>query len=266
MVQEHNQRAAQMWSKGGRDYDWISYNVSDALAHANNRLWAKPGEKILDVATGTGWTARNVARFGARVTGVDIAEDLLAAASELSAQVQPPIEFRAADAEALPFADGSFDGVISTFGVMFAGNQEQAARELGRVCRKGGRLVLATWSAEPDSFVARFFAVMGRHNPAPPPPVSPFEWGRPDRLRQLLGQDFELAFEPGVTTFHGPDSSQVWDRFVAGFGPVKALYGSLDESKRENLKRDFIAFHDQFRTELGLRLDRAYLLTVGKRR
>ena len=153
----HHQVAAGLWSLGGENYDEISFGVSDALAHAAQRLAPKANEQILDVATGTGWSARNVARAGARVTAVDIAADLLTAARELSAHVRPPIAFQLADAESLPFPDGHFDGVISTFGVMFARNHERAAAELARVCRKGGRLVLATWA--PEGFAPK---VLGR--------------------------------------------------------------------------------------------------------
>lgn len=167
----HHQVAASLWSLGGENYDEISFGVSDALAHAAQRLAPKADEQILDVATGTGWSARNVARAGARVTAVDIAADLLTAARELSAHVRPPIAFQLADAESLPLADGRFDGVISTFGVMFAWNHEKAAAELARVCRKGGRLVLATWTRE--GAVAKFFSIVGKHSGAPPPPVSP---------------------------------------------------------------------------------------------
>ena len=158
-VLPHHQAAAGMWSAGGTAYDEISFAISDALAHAAERLSPKPGEAVLDVATGTGWSARNAARTGARVVAVDIADELLKAAEQLSAHVQPRIEFRRADAERLPFEAGRFDRVISTFGVMFAANQAQAAAELGRVCRPGGRLVLATWV--PGGAAERFFAVLG---------------------------------------------------------------------------------------------------------
>src|SRR5512145_2314141 len=136
-VLAHHQAAATMWGRGGRHYDDVSFAISDALAHAAQRLNARAGERILDVATGTGWSARNVARTGATVTGVDISEELLAAARELSGHVRPTIEFRQADAESIPFEDGAFDGVISTFGVIFALDQAQAAAELARVCRAG---------------------------------------------------------------------------------------------------------------------------------
>jgi len=159
-VLAHHRPAATMWGKGGRDYDHVSFAVSEALAHAAQRLNAREGEHILDIATGTGWSARNAARRGAVVTGVDIAPQLLAAAADLSAHTWPPIEFRLGDAEKLPFDDGAFDGVISTFGVMFAANQAEAAAELARVCRSGGRLVLATWA--PDGAVAKFFGVIAQ--------------------------------------------------------------------------------------------------------
>src|SRR5690606_5194537 len=131
-VVEHNRPAAAMWSTGGDHYDAISFGIADALRHAVQRLSAKEGEEVLDVATGTGWAARLVARSGARVTGVDIAAGLIAAARHRSAHVMPRIEYRVADAERLPFADGRFDRVVSTFGVMFAGDHVRAARELAR--------------------------------------------------------------------------------------------------------------------------------------
>ena len=103
----HHQPAATMWGRGGKDYDEVSFAISDALAHAAQRLNARAGERILDVATGTGWSARNVARRGAVVTGVDIAPELLAAAADLCGHLRPPIEFRLGDAEQPPSAMAS---------------------------------------------------------------------------------------------------------------------------------------------------------------
>ena len=88
----HHEAPATMWGRGGKHYDEVSYAISDALAHAAQRLNARPGKRILDVATGTGWSARNVARTGAKVTGVDISDELLSAARNLSRHVTPPIE------------------------------------------------------------------------------------------------------------------------------------------------------------------------------
>src|SRR5690606_16501656 len=108
---------------------------------------------------------------------------LIAAARHRSAHVMPRIEYRVADAERLPFADGRFDRVVSTFGVMFAGDHVRAARELARVCRPGGRVALATWT--PDGAIARFFALLASHGHAPAPSASPLLWGDPEYVERL---------------------------------------------------------------------------------
>ena len=226
-VLAHHRPAASMWGLGGRSYDDVSFGISDALAHAAQRLSARPGEEILDVATGTGWSARNVARSGARVSAIDISTELLSAAQELSAHVRPPIAFQVADAERLPFPDGRFDGVISTFGVIFAQDQHQAAKELGRVVRKGGRLALATWA--PDGSVAKFLAVIAKHSSTPPPQVSPLAWGDPRHVDKLLGRDFELTLERGVNNAYHPDVEHIWERYANGFGPMRQLIGGMHE-------------------------------------
>ncbi len=263
MVPQHEE-AARMWSNGGRFYDDISFGISDALAHTAQRLNPKPDQEILDVATGTGWTARNVARSGARVTAVDFSSDLLAAAEDLSSHLRPPITFRHAYAESLPFADAQFDGVVSTFGVMFAANQEQAARELARVCRPGGRLALATWA--PEGSVEAFFAVIGKYSAAPPPEPSPLAWGDPDHLRNLLERDFELTFEEGTNNSYFDGVEDVWVWYTRGFGPVKQVVEQLDPDQRAAFKQDFESYHRHCATEAGLHIKREYLVTVGRRR
>jgi ubiquinone/menaquinone biosynthesis C-methylase UbiE len=260
----HHQAAAAMWGCGGRHYDDVSFAISDALAHAAQRLNAQAGERILDLATGTGWSARNVARSGAAVTAVDISEDLLAAARELSAHLRPPIAFARADAERLPFGDGAFDGVISTFGVMFALDQMQAAAELARVCRPGGRLALATWA--PVGAVAQFFGVIARHIEEPPPPSSPLAWGDPAHVEKLLGKAFELKFEQGVSNaFHGSEQ-HIWDWYTRGFGPLRQLAETLPADGVADLKRDVDAYHRHYAVPAGLHVKREYLLTIGARR
>jgi SAM-dependent methyltransferase len=263
-VLAHHAPAARMWGAGGAAYDDISFCISDALAHAAQRLNARAGEAILDVATGTGWSARNVARTGARVAAVDIAPELLAAAETLSAHVRPPIEFRLADAERLPFPDGSFDGVISTFGVIFALDQARAAAELGRVCRPGGRLALATWA--PQGSVAAFLGVLARHAEAPPPAASPLAWGDPDEVQTLLGRDFDLAFERGVSHAYHDDVDDVWERYARGFGPVRQLIDGLDAARAATLRRDVDAYHAHYRTPAGLHVTREYLVVIGRRK
>ena len=258
----HNEGAAATWGSGGQDYDRISEFVSDALTHLVNRIDPRPGERFLDVATGTGWTARLLSSRGATVTGVDIGAGVIEAAKALA----PDIAFQVADAEALPFEDANFDAVTSTFGVMFVAQPQIAARELARVCKKGGRLGLLTWV--PEGTVTRFFQTMQPYMPPRPanPPPSPFEWGRPERIFELLGGAFDLRFETGTTTLRMPDGESVWQLFVNGFGPVKTLAASIGPVRREQLKQDFIAFHEQYRSDLGIAMPRDYLVTIGYRR
>lgn len=261
-VLAHNERAAATWGAAGREYDRISEFTSDALLHVVNRLGPKQGDMILDVATGTGWTARLLAGRGARVTGVDIGRGVIDAAKALSTG----IEFRVADAEALPFHDGSFDMVVSTFGVMFTARPKITALELARVCRPGGLLGLATWL--PDSTVAGLFNVMRPYMQPPPaePPPSPFQWGRPEYIAEMLDDLFDLKFERGTTYLRVPDGAAAWDLFETGYGPTKTLAANLDQTRREQLRADFIAFHEKYREELGLTEPRDYLVTIGRRK
>lgn len=265
-IQTHNQRPAAVWSSGGADYDHISRCIADSIAHCVLRLDPQPGERILDLATGTGWTSRQVARRGAKVIGADIAADLLAAARAQAQAEGLTIGYQLGDAEALPFADGEFDAVISTCGIMFASRPEAAAAELARVTRKGGRIALTTWLS--DSNVFKMFQVMKPYMAAPPspPPPSPFEWGRTERIRELLTDNFDLKFEKGVSCYREPSGEAAWNTFSTGYGPTKALAASLDESKRAELRRDFIAFHDGFPTELGICVPREYWMTLGEKR
>jgi SAM-dependent methyltransferase len=265
-VQPHNAKSASTWSSGGAAYEEISKTLITALDHAVRRLDPRPGEHILDLATGTGLTSRLVAASGARVTGSDIAADLLGAARSIAHAQGLAISYELGDAEKLTYADGSFDGVISTFGVMFVSRPEAAAREIARICRKGGRVALTTWL--PDSLVFEFFKVMKPYMPPPPDPAppSPFAWGTRERIRELLADDFELGFEEGVTTHHERDGEAIWQTFVTGYGPTRMLAASLDEAKRENLGRDFAGLFDRFRTPLGVSAPRQYLLTLGRRR
>jgi SAM-dependent methyltransferase len=260
----HHEPAARMWGQGGRAYDDVSFAISDALAHAAQRLYAESHQEILDVATGTGWSARNVARRGARVTAVDISPELLAAAAELSAHIRPAISFQRADAERLPFPPGRFDGIISTFGVMFAANQTQAAAELARVCRPGGRLSIAAWA--PGGSVADFFSVVGRHSDGAPPAASPLAWGDQAHVQRLLGADFELQFEAGVSDAYHPSTDEIWDCYARGFGPIKQLAESLDGARLRAFREDVDAYHRHYQTPLGLHVRREYLIILGIRR
>jgi ubiquinone/menaquinone biosynthesis C-methylase UbiE len=263
-IRPHNEKPAVVWSSGGKDYDQISRGIADAIEHCVLRLDPKPGERILDLSTGTGWTSRLVTRRGASVTGVDIASDLLDAARHLAVAERLRIDYRLGDAEALPFDTASFDAVVSTFGVMFANRPEAAAAEIARVCRVGGRVALATWL--PESHVFGMFSVMKKYMPPPPTPAppSPFDWGRTGRVTELLGKAFDLQFEKGVSYYREPSAETAWDTFSKGYGPTRALAESLDEDRRASLRADFIAFHAGFPTELGISVPREYLCRLAR--
>jgi SAM-dependent methyltransferase len=264
-VQPHNERPAAVWSAGGKDYDEISRGISDSIEHCVRRLNPQPGERILDLSTGTGWTSRVVARRGAMVIGADIAGDLLDAARARAGAEALPIDYQIGDAESLPFEDGEFDAVVSTFGVMFVSRPEAAAAELARVCRKGGRIALTTWFS--DGSVFNMFQVMRRYMPPPPSaaPPSPFAWGRTERIRELLGSKFRLRFEMGISYYREPSGEAAWETFSKGYGPTRMLAASLDPERREALRKEFAGFHAEFPTELGICVPRQYWLTIGER-
>jgi SAM-dependent methyltransferase len=252
-IQPHNDKAAATWDSGGADYELVSVHLADSIDRAVAALGLKPGDRALDVGTGTGLAARRAAALGATAIGIDLGPELIATARRLA----PAIDFRIGDAERLEFADASFDAAISTFGIMFVNRPEAAAGELARVVRPGGRIALASWL--PDGSVARKFGV---HRPYLPPSSgpSPFDWGKPERVRELLGGAFELTFETAVTTLRLGSSQEAWEMFSRGYGPTRMLAGSPD------FKRDFLAYYDGFKTSTGVAVPREYLLVAGTRR
>jgi SAM-dependent methyltransferase len=262
-VLPQNEVSARTWSAGGHGYDRISRQIADAIEHGVDRLAPLPGEKVLDLATGTGWAARRIAQRGATVTGVDLGQGVIDAARELSQGYG--IDFQVGDAEALQFGDDSFDALISTFGVMFAGNPEKAAAELARVVKKGGRIVLTNWATHGG--VIEMFKLIQSHKPGPAPSTpSPFEWGKRERLEELLGDAFDVRVEEAISWYREPSPEAAWEAFSNGFGPVVTLLGKLDEAGRATLQRDFIAFHAKHQTEAGVLVARNYLVVVGTRR
>jgi SAM-dependent methyltransferase len=263
-VLAHNARAAAAWDTAGREYEKVALHLEDAIDHTLGRLAPLPGERLLDVATGTGLAARRAAARGALVVGIDLGPDLIESARALADREGLPVDFRVGDAEALPFAPSSFDLVISTFGAMFASRPEQAAAEMARVCRPGGRLALASWL--PDSSVARKFELHRKYLPPAAAQDTPFEWGRPERVRELLGSSFDLGFESGTSWLRLPGSQDAWDLFVLGYGPTKTLAGALSAEAREAFRSDFLAYYERFRTDLGVSVPREYLVALGKRK
>ena len=267
-VLEKNVKAAKMWSSGGRAYDAVSQGVSEGIRHGVLRLAPKKDEQILDIATGTGLAARQLSRAGAIVTGVDIAHGLLEAARQLSAEEGLSIYWHLGDAEQLPFADASFDAAASTFGIMFASNQEAAIVELARVVRPGGRVAIVAWL--PDSTAVALRQVVAPFIPAAPapasPPPSPFNWGDTTWLQSALGEYFELGYERGELTHRLASAAEAWRVYEDGFGPIRAVSQALDTEGRSKLKAAFENWVNGFSTDLGVALTYQYLVTVGVRK
>jgi SAM-dependent methyltransferase len=267
-IQPHNERARSIWNAPAGRYDEISRSIADAIEHAVARLDARAGERVLDLATGTGWASRSVAHRcpGAMVTGVDIADQMLEFARAAALRQELAIQYQTGDAERLPFRDGEMDAVISTFGVMFASKPEAAVSELARVVKPGGRVVLSTW--KDDSNVAAMFGVMKPFLPAPaaPPPPSPFAWGKLERLRELFGDAFELRIEDGTNHFRYSSGEQAWNLWVNHYGPTKTLAQNLDDARRDEFKQAMIRWHETFESPLGYDQPRTYWIARAIRK
>ena len=257
--------ADDIWGTTGEAYDEISRGSADAIEHCLDRLRPAPGETIVDVATGTGWTARRLASRGARVVGIDISPAIIEAAQRLSSAEGHRIDFRIGNAEHLTREDERFDAVVSTFGVIYAEDPEAAAAGLARVCRAGGRLGLTTWNSH--GVPAQVFELLQGYRPdrATAAP-SPFEWGRIERVEEMLGRDFDLDFESGTSYQNLPNGKAVWELYLESYGPAKWLAERLDRPTLAELESRFVDFHDQFRTGLGVRVPREYLVVIGTRR
>ena len=147
---------------------------------------------------------------------------------------------------------------------MFALDHAQAASELGRVCRRGGRLALTTWA--PVGAVAQFFGIIAQHSDAPSPPASPLAWGDPSHVEKLLGNAFDLRFEHGVSNAYHGSEQDIWDWYTRGFGPLRQLAETLSPDRLERLKRDVDAYHRHYAVPVGLHVKREYLCVIGWRR
>ncbi len=210
--------------------------VGETLAEA---LDLRSGEKVLDVAAGNGNVTLAAARRWCEVVSTDYVASLLHAGEARARAEGLDVEFREADAEKLPFADGNFDAVVSTFGVMFTPNQEQAAAELMRVCKSGGRIGLANWT--PASFVGQMFKTLGKYLPPPAGVKSPALWGTRERIEELFGVSAaSIKTEPRMFNFRYRSAEHFVEVFKTFYGPTHKAFGALDGEKQEGLRRDLL--------------------------
>ncbi|SOC49726.1 Methyltransferase domain-containing protein [Blastococcus aggregatus] len=222
-----------MWASG--DYPSLATDLLlDLGPIVVTAAGVRPGDRVLDVAAGTGNVAIAAAEAGAAVVASDLTPELFEAGRARAAERGVELEWREADAEALPFSDGEFDVVVSCIGVMFAPHHQRAADELVRVCRAGGRIALLSWT--PEGFIGQMFATMKPYAPPPPPGAQPPPlWGSEQHVRELLGDRVtDVVVERRtlpVDLFATPEAFR--DYFKARYGPTIAVYKALaDEPDR----------------------------------
>lgn len=231
------------WGSG--DYAVIGNTlqiVGEQLAEA---LDMPPPSSVLDVAAGNGNATLAFARRWHQVTSTDYVQSLLESGKRRALADGFNVDYRLADAEDLPFDDGSFDAVVSTFGVMFAPNQSRAAEELARVCRSGGKIGMANWT--PDSFIGRLFKVLGSFVAPPPGVMSPANWGDEKWLRQTFGEtaaEMDIARRDFVFRYQSP--KHFVDVFRTWYGPVHKAFATLDAEKGRALEGAIIELVREF--------------------
>ena len=245
------------WASG--DYARIGVTlqiVGETLAEAMD---LPAGASALDVAAGNGNVTLALARRGAAVVSTDYVPALLDRGRQRAEAEGLPIAFQVADAEALPFADGSFEAVTSTFGVMFAPDQERAAAEMLRVCRPGGRIGLANWT--PDSFIGEVFRTLGRYMPPPAGLKPPSRWGDRAWLEGTFGPASDvLSFEVKHFVFRYASALEFVEELRRFYGPIHKAFGALDADAQKALEHELLAAMARFNTATDgtLRLPSAY--------
>ncbi|MGY1716012.1 class I SAM-dependent methyltransferase [Geodermatophilus sp. SYSU D01106] len=257
-----------MWGLG--DYPSVARDLIPELGRVLvEAAGVGRGERVLDVAAGTGNAAVPAALTGAQVVASDLTPELFEAGRESAARAGAELTWEEGDAEALPYGDASFDVVLSCVGVMFAPRHQRAADELVRVCRPGGRIGLVSWT--PEGFVGEMFTTMKPYAPPPPPGVQPPPlWGDEQHVRDLLGDRVtDVVARRQVVTASGWPSAEAWrDSWKTVYGPTIAVYRHIadDPDRVAALDRDLAALAARYdRGTDGLVLDWEYLLLTARR-
>ena len=249
------------WGSG--DYAVIGNTLQlsgELLAEA---LDLPAGSNVIDVAAGNGNATLALARRWHRVTSTDYVQSLLEKGRARAEADGFDVMFQVADVEDLPFEDGAFDAVVSSFGVMFAPNQEQSARELARVCRSGGKIAMANWT--PDSFIGGLFKVLGGHIAPPAGVNSPARWGDETWLQANFGPrsaSISTTLRDFVFRYRSPE--HFVDVFRTYYGPVHKAFLALDEAQRPQLETDILSLIERFNTakDGSMAVPSAYLEVV----
>ena len=229
------------WSSG--DYAIVGTTLQIVGENLCEAVDLRSNQRVLDVAAGNGNATLAAARRFADVVSTDYVGALLEGGRRRAEADRLPVTFQEADAESLPFADASFDVVLSTFGVMFTPNQDKAARELLRVCRPGGKIGLANWT--PESFIGQMFRVLGKYVPPVAGVAPPSLWGTKARLDTLFGSQAVVAAESRTFVFRYKSPAHWLEIFRDYYGPVLKAFASLNPEARKALEKDLLALLGQ---------------------
>lgn len=236
-------RQQQAWSSG--DFAVVAGRIVLVAEQLCDTADLHAGWRVLDVATGSGNAAIAAARLGCEVVGIDYVPALLERGRERAAAEGLDVTFAEGDAEQLPGSTAEYDAVTSVFGSMFAPDQPQAAGELVRVTRAGGRIALASWT--PDGFIGHLFRTVAGHVPPPAGVASPMLWGTEAHLRELFGDAISsLEVTRRTFTWRFASAEQLVDFFRTWYGPTLKAFAALDDAGREALATDLVALVRRF--------------------
>ena len=251
---------SEVWSSG--TYERFAARLAPVQDQLVNLLRIGPGDRVLDLATGTGEVAVRAAEKGAAVTGIDLTEPMLAKAREHAVSAGVEVAFDHGDVEYLPYEDGCFDVLVSSFGLVFAPDHANVAAELSRVACPGARLGFSAWKPNP-----KLGALYRRFTEEPIEGREMYEWGREDHVEDMLGEDFELEFEDGTLWLEAESAEEIWKLFSESAPPVVALVGRLEPEDAEEFHRALVELYEGYRTDDGrVRAPRRYLLVLGRRK
>jgi SAM-dependent methyltransferase len=251
---------SEIWSVGS--YERIAARFAPVHDQLIELLAIAPGERLLDLASGTGEVAIRAGRAGATVTAIDIAEPMIEKARRRAEEEGVEVTFDLGDVEYLPYDDASFDVLASAFGLIFAPDHANVASELARVSRPAGRLGFTAWKPNP-----KLGELYRRFNDEPIEGREAYEWGREDHVENMLGQDFELEFVDGTLWLEAGSGEEIWRLFSESAPPVIALIERLDAETGEEFHQAFVELYEGYRTkDGGVRAPRRYLLVVGRRK
>jgi SAM-dependent methyltransferase len=240
--------------------DGLTASLEPIEAELVAKLSPQPGDRWLDVVTGTGATALRAARAGADVTAIDMDELIVEKLRFDAEDAGLAIDVDTGSAEYLPYEDGAFDILASNFGLVYAPDHANVASELARVARSGGRVGFTAWRPNP-----KLGELYRRFTDEPIEGREAYEWGREDHVEDMLAEEFELDFHDGTLWVDAGSGEDFWKTFSVT-PPVVALLSRLDDDAAEEFHKGFVGLYEEHRTADGIRAPRRYLLVLGRRR